>query len=196
MRETDHRVKNNLQMIGALLDMQITSHADTIPIENLVQLRTQILTLAAVHAMLVQDVEHDPTAGIIGAQELLHKLMPMLQQIVGGQPIVWSVDEVPLTGKQGSSLALLVNELVTNAVKHGGEQVELRLAVAAENVMLEVLDDGPGFAAGFNADTAANFGLDLVETLSRHDLGGQTVYENRPEGGACVRITFPLLSRS
>jgi hypothetical protein len=52
---------------------------------------------------------------------------------------------------------------------------------------LEVYDDGP-----CSSLTAAHFGWGLVESIGRIDLGGQTSYENRPEGGACVRVTFPL----
>ena len=94
--------------------------------------------------------------------------------------------------KQGVSLAVLINELVNNAVKHGGHNVELRLSVVDKDVTLEVCDDGPGFSQAFTARTAAHFGLELVESVGRVDLGGETTYVNRPGGGACVRVTFPL----
>jgi two-component sensor histidine kinase len=90
------------------------------------------------------------------------------------------------------SLAVLINELVNNAVKHGGHRVELRLVVVEKAVTLEVSDDGPGFSEAFSAVTAAHFGLELVESIGRLDLGGETTYLNKPEGGACVRVTFPL----
>ena len=116
----------------------------------------------------------------------------MLQAFVGKQRIRWSVDEVALPVKQGMSLAVLINELVNNAVKHGGHQVDLRLAMVETDVTLEVCDDGPGFAQAFSHATAANFGLELVESIGRLELGGETTYRNRPEGGACVRMTFPV----
>jgi len=87
---------------------------------------------------------------------------------------------------------MLINELVCNAVKHGGHKVEVRLDASSTRVTLEVSDDGPGFPEGFNSRAARNFGLELVESVSRLDLSGTITYENRPEGGACVRITFPL----
>jgi two-component sensor histidine kinase len=116
----------------------------------------------------------------------------MLQQVVGKRRIEWSVDDVDLPVKQGMSLAVLINELVNNAVKHGGQQIRLRLGVQEQMVTLEVTDDGPGFAEEFHPESAANFGLELVETVGRLDLGGTTAYENRPEGGARVRVTFPV----
>ena len=192
MRESDHRVKNNLQAVAALLDMQVMTHEGTVPVQELTQIRTHIQTLASIHDMLVADVKEAGAVKAMSAKEALQKLLPMLQQIVGKQRIQWTADEVFLPVKQGISLAVLINELINNAVKHGGQKVELHLAVVEKDVTLEVRDDGPGFPLPFSPLTSANFGLELVESVGRLDLGGRTTYENRPEGGACVRITFPL----
>ena len=192
IRETDHRVKNNLQSISTLLDLRLMGHPMTIPVKDLTQVRMHIVTLASLHDMLVADVKDAVAAPVISAKAALEKMVPMLQKLVGEQRISWTADEVYLPVKQGMSLAVLVNELVTNAVKHGGQRVELRLALQEKEVSLEVSDDGPGFAEAFNPKTAAHYGLELIETVGRYDLGGKTVYENRPEGGARVRVTFPL----
>lgn len=201
MRETDHRVKNNLQLVAALLDIQVTTHEQTVPIEELTQVRMHIFTLASIHDMLVQDVREEGAIGkdgagnsvrLISARESLKRLMPMLQKLVGEQRISWNVADIHLPVKQGMSLAVLINELVNNAVKHGGHTVDLRLAVQKQDITLEVSDDGPGFTQEFSPLTSANFGLELVESIGRLDLGGKTTYENRPEGGARVRVTFPM----
>jgi PAS domain S-box-containing protein len=192
MKETDHRVKNNLQSVAALLDMQVMAHETTVPVQELTQVRMHINTLASIHDMLVGDVKEEGVVPLLSAKAALQKLLPMLQQVVGEQRIRWRVEDVHLPIKQGMSLAVLINELVNNAVKHGGHQVDLRLSVDEKDVTLEVCDDGPGFAEAFSPRTAAGFGLELVESVGRLDLGGQTTYENRPEGGACVRVTFPL----
>jgi PAS domain S-box-containing protein len=192
MRESDHRVKNNLQAVAALLDMQVMSHDGMVPVQELTQVRTHIQTLATIHDMLVSDVKEVGGAQTVSAKKALESLLPMLQQIVGGERLHWSADEVLLPVKQGISLAVLVNELVNNAVKHGGQKVELRLRVVKKDVTLEVWDDGPGFSQAFSPLDSAHFGLELVESVGRLDLGGRTTYENRQEGGACVRVTFPL----
>jgi PAS domain S-box-containing protein len=192
MRESDHRVKNNLQAVAALLDMQVMNYEAAVPVRELTQIRTHIHTLATIHDMLVADVKEEGTVKVISAKEALEKLLPMLQQLVGDERIHWSADEVLLPVKQGISLAVLINELINNAVKHGGQKVELRLAVVEKDVLLEVQDDGPGFSQAFNPLNSAHFGLELVESVGRLDLGGSTTYENRPEGGARVRVIFPL----
>ena len=192
MRETDHRVKNNLQSISALLDLQVMDHVDAVPVKELMQVRMHISTLASIHDLLVSDIKTEGGTSGVSAKAALLKLLPMLQAFVGEQRIRWNVDDVYLPIKQGMSLAVLINELVSNAVKHGGQQVELRLALVEKEVTLEVSDDGPGFSQAFSPGTAAHFGLELVESIGRLDLSGKTSYENRPEGGACVRVTFPL----
>jgi|SRR5579884_367014 len=192
VNETDHRVKNNFQSIAALLDLQVLANEESIPVQDLTQVRMHIRTLASIHEILVQDVTDHSRAGIMAVRETLEKLLPLLQKAVGKKKIEWSVEEVRLSVKQGISLAVLVNELVCNAVKHGGQQVEVRLAVVEEHVLLEVCDNGPGFLQPFDPKKAASFGLEMVESVGRLDLGGRTTYENRPGGGACVQVSFPL----
>ncbi|HLJ55066.1 MAG TPA: PAS domain S-box protein [Chthonomonadaceae bacterium] len=192
MRETDHRVKNNLQSVAALLDIQVMSHESSVPVQELAQIRMHIATMAAIHDLLVSDVNSTGSTRGLSAKAALRELLPMLQMIVGENRIVWTVDDITLPVKHGMSMAVLINELVNNAVKHGGHQVELRLVAAQDEITLEVCDDGPGFAEPFHPHRAASFGLELVESIGRLDLGGKTTYENRPDGGACVRVTFPL----
>ncbi len=192
MQETDHRVKNNLQSISALLDIQLMDHAEAVPARELMQIRMHIKTLASIHAMLIRDVKQAGVPTSLSVQAELEQLMPMLQQIVGTQRIEWKVEDVRLPVKQGMSLAVLVNELVGNAVKHGGQKVQMQIVVLDKNVKLEVCDDGPGFGESFDPKRSANYGLELVESVGRLDLGGQTAYANRPGGGACVQVTFPL----
>jgi PAS domain S-box-containing protein len=62
MRETDHRVKNNLQSIGALLDIQTMENSDMVPVKELSQVRMHITTLATIHDMLVRDVKGEGLA--------------------------------------------------------------------------------------------------------------------------------------
>ena len=194
MRETDHRVKNNLQSIVALLDMQALEGEGVVPMQKLKQVRTHINTVSAIHSLLVPGKHESDRAGTVSAKDALENLLPMLQEIVGERRIDWSVEDVELPIKQGLSLAVLINELVSNAVKHGGLHVDLRLGVSDQSVTLEVKDDGPGFPMPFDPFASSHFGLELVESVGKIDLGGKTTYENLPEGGACVRLVFPRAS--
>lgn len=192
MRETDHRVKNNWQTVVGLLELQTQTDADTVPVQALTQVRTCIKALLVIHDMLVLDVQQDPTARVMPIVPVLQKLIPMLQQAAGQKRITWYADEVRLPIKHGMSLAILINELVTNAIKHGGTTVEIRLTTSQKTVTLEVSDNGPGFGEAFDPKKSANYGLELVESICRVDLRGVTTYSNRSEGGASMTITFPL----
>jgi two-component sensor histidine kinase len=94
--------------------------------------------------------------------------------------------------RQSTSLTVLVNELVSNAVKHGRGAIRLALTTRDGRALLEVTDEGPGFPAGFDPVTAANTGLELIQTLARLDLQGDTRFENIQGGGARVVVEFPI----
>src|SRR5579862_9381564 len=125
-------------------------NAESVPVGELTQVRMHINTLSTMHDMLVQDGHQEEGASSVSAMKAVRKLLPMLQQIVGKPRIQWNVQDVELPIKQRMSLAVLINELVNNAVKHGGQQIELRLAAVADRVTLGVCDDGPGFTTEFH----------------------------------------------
>jgi two-component sensor histidine kinase len=192
MTETHHRVKNNLQLIAAMLDMRLMENTPTISRHEIKRLASYIRTLAAVHDILTEQAKTDGEAYTVSAREILERLLPMLQEAYPEHRVAFAIQDATLTARQGTSLALVTNELVSNGLKHGKARVEVSLAVQEGLTVLEVYDDGPGFAPDFDPNRAANTGLELVENLSRHDLGAQTCYVNRPEGGACVRVIIPV----
>jgi len=195
MKETHHRVKNNLQIISAMVDMQLMNGEETISSGEFKRLGSHIRTLATVHDILTQDADAgEGEAKRISAKEVLEKLLPLHQHTSPNCTITARLDDIRLPGRQATALALVANELVSNAVKHGRGRVEVYLTVQERSVVLEVCDGGAGFPAGFDPAQAANTGLELVENLARWDLNGRMVYENRVEGGArvCLMITLPL----
>ena len=192
MTETHHRVKNNLQIIAGMLDLQINDEEDPVSVDQVRRLGACVRTLAVVHDILTYEAKEDGQAHFIGTSSLLEKLMPMIQATEPRRPIRWEVDDVRLTARQGTSLALIVNELVNNALKQGEGTVTVKLVDASGRAILKVADEGPGFPSGFTPDASANTGIELVCLLSRWDLGGAAEFINRPNGGAEVGVTIPL----
>jgi PAS domain S-box-containing protein len=192
MSETHHRVKNNLQVITALLDMRIMDGSDSVPMAELKRLRLHIRALASIHELLSQVLKSESEASEISSEAMIGQLEPMLLTSIGGRPIDFDIENIVLPLRYGSSIAILVNELVTNAVKHGAGQIILSLKREGDHARLLVCDEGPGFADDFSPRTHANTGVDLIESLSRWDLKGQIEYRNNPSGGACVDVLFPL----
>lgn len=192
MTETHHRVKNNLQVIAAMVDMQSMTDDETVSVAELNRLGTQIRTLAAVHDLLTQGTKATGEVTALSAKETLEKLLPMLQATATPRRIVSHIEEARLSARQATALALVINELIGNALKHGRGDIEVRMTTQAHAIELEVSDDGPGFPPDFDPAQSANTGLELVDTLTRWDMAGQVSFGNRPQGGACVRVTLPL----
>ncbi len=85
------------------------------------------------------------------------------------------------------------NLRMEQAMRESDHRVKNSLQAVAALLDMQVMAyDGPGFSQMFSPLTSAHFGLELVESVGRLDLGGRTIYENRPDGGACVRVTLPL----
>lgn len=190
--ETHHRVKNNLQLISALIDLQSRSGRETVPMSELVRLGQNIQALGVIHDILTRESSKDGDAVLVPVKGVFEKLLPILQATSGERRILSALDDVLLPGKQATSMALVANELISNAVKHGKGDIELILQVRENTATLEVCDDGPGFDEGFDPRTAAHTGLELIENITRYDLHAETAYLNRPQGGARVVIIFPV----
>ena len=191
MQETHHRVKNNLQVVSALAEMQVEPGELTIPASAIQRIGTHVRALATIHDLLTLEAKENHTADTLHARTILEKLIPLVRATVGDRAIHYTADDIMLSSKQGTALALLVNELVSNAIKHGKGEIEITLRVEGETARLEVCDDGPGFPAGFNPKRSANTGLELIDSVGRWDLGGAVTFENGKQGGARVTVAFP-----
>jgi len=192
MTETHHRVKNNLQIIAAMVDMRLMEGSATIEPAEIRRLGTHVQTLASVHDILTQEAKYDGQAEFLSAREVLMRLLDMLQNTSANRHIHATVEDARLTARQGTSLALVLNELISNAQKYGKGDILVSFTRDDGYATLTVSDDGPGFPEGFDAAKAANTGMELISSLSQWDLGGEARYENRKEGGARVVIHMPL----
>ena len=192
MLETHHRIKNNLQVISALIDMQVSEGKSTIALTALKRIGQHIQALADIHDLLTQDARASGEAREISIKIVLEKLVERIQAAIQGRPIRHEIEDALLPVRQCSSLALVVSELISNAVKHGQGEIVLVMTYHGDQARLEVLDDGPGFPPGFNARKTDSTGLELVESVGRLDLRGKLSYANRHEGGAIVRLEFAL----
>jgi two-component sensor histidine kinase len=130
----------------------------------------------------------------VSGRAIIERLLPMLQELNRTKRLHADMEDLPVWTRQANALAMVVNELVTNALKFSRRDLYVFLRAEDGKGLLEVNDDGEGFAEGFNPHREGYFGLDLVNGLSRIDLGGHVCYTNRPQGGACVTILFPLPS--
>ena len=188
VKETNHRVKNNLQTIGALIDMNRQDYGEQIPRRILDDIYQQVLTVAAVHDFL----SHEHQANRVAVRPMLEKLVKLT---ASAKELSAKVDSeaIDLPVKEATSTALIANELVLNAGKHGAKCIHVHFTVREGQCALRVCDDGPGLPPDFSVAKHGNLGTTLIETLVQHDLGGTVRWANGPDlGGAEIVIAFPL----
>lgn len=192
MAETHHRVKNNLQVIAALVEVrEMGDGVDAA--DELKRISHHIRSLATIHDLLTAQVKQGDASDQLSVKELLEALAPHLQALLGGRCLWFDVEQARIPSRQGTSLAVLVNELVNNSVKHGAGEIGVSLSVRNDCAVLRVYDEGPGFPEGFDPAVSHSTGLQLVESISRHDLMGSMSCRNREEGGAEIVVEFPIL---
>lgn len=192
MEETHHRIKNNLQILVALIEMQVLQQTESVPISELRRIGQHMRSLALIHDLLTDEAKTQENADYLDTDDALAQLLPVLQELAGNRTIRSRIAPFRLPIRHGTALAVLVNELVNNAMQHGKGDIELTLSCSGDLAQLEVGDRGPGFPQGFDVRRAARTGLELVERVSRWDMRGETYYANREDGGAGVVVRFPL----
>jgi two-component sensor histidine kinase len=101
-----------------------------------------------------------------------------------------------LPSKQATALALIINELVSNALEHafpiGYYPCDLLIDLSQDGpqVTLSISDSGRGLSPDFNLATAKGLGLRIARTLAEKDLAGTLRLENRQDGGTTATVTF------
>jgi PAS domain S-box-containing protein len=198
LREIHHRVKNNLQVIASLLNIQMAGEQNETVHRRLLESQSRIQSMAIVHQLLYQSKD----LAQIDFDEYLTKLSkhlvetynlesPRIRVEVKAAPIRLDVDHAIPCG-------LIVNELVTNALTHAfpdDRTGTIRIDIVATNshVTLTVRDDGVGIPPDLRLEDAHTFGLRIARTLA-HQLGG-TIKLTRQEVGTSVEIEFSVASK-
>lgn len=200
LREVHHRVKNNLEVIVSLAELQTLKISDPAVLNDIRELQERVRTIALVHENLYRS-EHLEQ---ISAQEYLEKLTSFLFISFGSADYELQVqaDDVVMNIEKAIPCGLIVNELVTNAFKHAfpanapehawlnppNRQISIRLSFDGERYHLEVSDNGRGLPADLDPATASSLGLRLVSLLSQQLHGQMQTYY---QAGAHFQVTFP-----
>ncbi|HYE51451.1 MAG TPA: histidine kinase dimerization/phosphoacceptor domain -containing protein [Azospirillaceae bacterium] len=192
VKEVNHRVKNSLQLVASLLALQAYSSADAKVREVLDEACCRVVTVARLHERLYRS----DGPGTVPFDAYLADLCRDIAQTLGldGRRRRLEVTAAPATLgiDQVVPLALIVNELVTNAAKHAFAPdapgtVRVAFLRAGSSHVLAVEDDGPGLPPGFDADSAETMGLKTVRVLARQ-LGARL--EIAPGPGARVSVVL------
>jgi PAS domain S-box-containing protein len=195
LKEIHHRVKNNLQVISSLLSIQSTYLADPRDAQNFQESRDRIKTMALVHEKLYQS---DDLASVdFGpyVERLAANLFRSYAGSGGRVSLRVEVKDVFLDADRAIPCGLIVNELVTNALKYAfpdGRNGNVTVAMHHDDdqYLLIVSDDGIGMRADFDLAETESLGLQLVNMLS-NQLGGKVSMD--VSQGTRFTVTFPRI---
>ncbi|ROS31251.1 sensor histidine kinase [Cellulomonas sp. PhB150] len=195
IREIHHRVKNNLQTVAALLRLQSRRMSSPEARDALAEAMRRVATIALVHDTLSQTIDETvPFDDLVGRSLRLAADVATASTHVR-TTVHGTFGSVP--ADDATALALVLTELVTNAVEHGLDgredgNVDITVARDGDDLRVEVADDG----AGLPADRGAGSGLgtQIVLTLVTNELHGTIEWNPREGGGTSVVITARLRS--
>jgi PAS domain S-box-containing protein len=167
-REIDHRVKNSLTIVGSLLSMQRGTSTSPETRAALADAADRVIAVARIHERLHQSHQ----LGVMAFADYLEQLCTDLAGSMQRKGVVlnFRADTVNLPAEQALSLALIANELVTNAFKHGcaagATAVSVTLEQQPDALVLTVSDNGAGLPKG-QSDQTPSLGFKLIDALCR-----------------------------
>ena len=194
IREVHHRVKNNLQTIASLLRIQARRARSEEARRALAEATERVSSMAVVHDMLAASTEER-----IDFTEAARTVVDMVRRGLAGESDAVSVSVEGSTGLVPShvatSLALVVAELVHNAIEHGfcdgrSGTVVVAMRRLPGELVLTVRDEGVGLPEGFDPFSATSLGLAIIHTVVQDNLGGTIAFSG--VRGTTATVRFPL----
>ena len=193
LREIHHRVKNNLQIISSLLNIQSEHIQDENVLSSIQEGQSRVQAMSLIHQNLYQS-EHLNNVDI---QNYVQQLVVYLSEMFAGQSknIQVNVDapDINFDIDTAIPLGLIINELVSNAYKYAFEKHALgniNISIkpkTGEDYELEIRDDGKGMPTDANPDKSNSLGLKLVKILSRQLRG---TFSFKSDKGAVFLVQF------
>lgn len=196
LKEVHHRVKNNMQVVSSILNLQSSYVSDEYALTLLKESQNRIKTMAYIHESLYQNKSFTS----VNFSDYVHTLVNNIVQSYSASKdkiaLELDIEKITLSLDSSIPVGLIINELITNSIKHGfpGEkQGKISLNLKCENnyVFLELKDDGVGFAPDIDFENSHSLGLQLVNTLIEQ-IDGKFVFKSDGSSGMQILITFKM----
>ncbi|AYV55311.1 histidine kinase dimerization/phosphoacceptor domain -containing protein [Leptospira kmetyi] len=193
LKEIHHRIKNNLTIISSIFSLrsgQTNGESNDVLRESQNRLRA----VALLHEILYESKDLSSISFELYVKKLTDALFEIYQVNREKVRLEMNIQEAKVKAEIGMNLALIINELITNSLKHGlanSPAGSIRIQFTRENEMLtlEVSDSGAGLPEeSIRSRNPGSLGLSLVESLAKQ-IGGKVELLNQE--GACVKLHFP-----
>lgn len=171
LQEVHHRVKNNLQVISSMLNLQRRFVSDPLLLQVLDESTNRISTMSYIHESLYQNTDFSSISFAEYLKRLTSNLMSSYAQQSASVELKANMSSIHLNLEQAIPCGLIVNELVSNSMKYAFQGLShgtltLRVEEAGDFVEIEVSDDGVGLPPDFNFDTNDSLGVYLIQALT------------------------------
>lgn len=193
IREIHHRVKNNLQTVASLLRIQSRRTKSNKVKEAISQAMRRVEAIAVVHDALATGL-----AQTVDFDEVAARVSPLAAEVAntGGPSVRPTIEGTfgDLPSEFATPLAIVLTELITNAVEHGlRDVIEGKVTVRAEratnHLRVSVSDNGPGIDA---STVGQGLGTQIIRTLVENELSATIEWSRGESGGTVVTIEIPL----
>ena len=205
LQEVHHRVKNNLQVISSMLNLQRRFIDDPKMLDILEESQNRISTMSFIHESLYQNSDFSSIGFAEYLKRLTQNLIHSYSRVSANVELTCVLDDVQINLKQAIPCGLIVNELVSNALKYAfpekrGGTIELRVEEKGQDIEIEVSDNGVGLPDDFDFETNESLGVYLVQALT-DQLDGSLLVDNNQsenplekESGASFLVRFTPLT--
>ncbi|TYP92201.1 PAS domain S-box-containing protein [Fodinibius salinus] len=193
IKETHHRIKNNLATISGLLELQVLK-SDSEEVKSVLgESMNRVKSIASIHEKLYE------TKGLASItlddylEDLIRQVDSSIENIDGLSEIDFEIDIKPISirTRQAVPLGLIINELVTNAHKHAfdedGGTISIRCTEENNTISLEVKDNGRGLPEGLDVESSQSLGLKLINSLANQL---EAEYSFSSDNGTQFTMTF------
>lgn len=192
LKEIHHRVKNNLSIIIALMQLKENQAQSEESQTLLLDLQERIYAIELLHRQLYQSTSLKEIAFDVYVNGLVENMRQTYATVEKNIGLHVSIEPVFLGIEQTLACGLLINECVTNAIKHAfdanGGKIDIGFTCKESECTLSISDTGKGLPKNFALERAQGLGMQLIEGIACQQLQGKLNYEN--SGGAHFAIRF------
>ncbi len=166
---------------------------ELVPTSQIKTVVAQVHNIGVLHDAMTERSTEEALSDRVSARQVVAKLLPIVEKTLGESRLAFRSDcDCLLSIQQASSMSVILNELITNAIKHGGHHVCVELRQKDDSIVLEVSDDGMGLPSDFDPSLVSNTGLKVVQELASTDFGCRPSFERRTVGTR-VRVKLQRL---
>lgn len=196
LKEVHHRVKNNMQVISSILNLQSSYVTDQYALNLLKESQNRIKTMAYIHESLYQNKTFTSINFSDYISTLTNNILQSYAASIQKVKLELNIQKIILNLDTSIPAGLIINELVTNSIKHAFTEsnegiIYINLHTKDNVLFLEVSDNGKGFPKEIDFRNTNSLGLQLVNTLVEQ-LSGKLELKERKGGGTSFFINFPM----